>query len=330
MGRFLNVGIIQMRAYEDTVESLKTLEKALDRIMAQYHRPELVVGVECIQCNTPEPIPGPTSDYFASLAKKYGIYFIPGTVYESAPDLPEGMSYNTAPVYNPNGELIEKYRKIAPWYPWEEAAKSGDRCVVFEIPEKNTKVGVQICYDLNYPEISRTEMLMGAEVLVKLTMDPYEIYDINKHVHYTRALENQAFLVCSNCVGNYGAFTMYGHSQVISPEGHLLWEGDQEETIATVTIDLDEVTRCREYGSKFMDHYVQHLKLFNPPQPYAHDLDSAPVYKNLSEPEVNTQQYQERLEKDGVLQMGKRVILDPPVKMYRENLDAFLKAKGFL
>ena len=62
--------------------------------------------------------------------------------------------------------------------------------MVFDIPEKKTKVGVQICYDLNFPEISRNETLMGAEVLVKLTMDPQELYKLNEHYHYVRALEN--------------------------------------------------------------------------------------------------------------------------------------------
>lgn len=60
--------------------------------------------------------------------------------------------------------------------------------MVFDIPEKKTKVGVQICYDLNFPEISRNETLMGTEVLVKLMMDPQELYKLNEHYHYLRHL----------------------------------------------------------------------------------------------------------------------------------------------
>ena len=88
--------------------------------------------------------------------------------------------------------------------------------MVFDIPEKKTKVGVQICYDLNFPEISRNEALMGAEVLVKLTMDPQELYKLNEHYHYVRALENQAYLVCTNGTGFFGSHQLYGHSQIIS------------------------------------------------------------------------------------------------------------------
>ena len=95
------------------------------------------------------------------------------------PELPGGQFYNAAPIFGPDGRLIDVYRKMAPYRPAEPAVP-GRRYVVFDIPEKQTKVGVQICYDLNFPEISRNETLMGAEVLVKLTMDPTELYQINK------------------------------------------------------------------------------------------------------------------------------------------------------
>ena len=57
---------------------------------------------------------------------------------------------------------------------------------------------------------------MGAEVLVKLTMDPQELYKLNEHYHYVRALENQADLVCTNGTGFFGSHQLYGHSQIIS------------------------------------------------------------------------------------------------------------------
>lgn len=327
MDRFLNVGVIQMPIKEDTVQNYHYLEDALERIMSGYHKPELVVGVECLQSYTPEPIPGPSSDYFAGLAKKYGIYFIPGTVYEYSDTLPEGLFYNTAPVYNPEGELIDTYRKMAPWYPSEEFACPGDHYVVFEIPEKKTKIGVQICYDLNFPEVSRNETLMGAEVLVKLTMDPQELYQLNKHVHYTRALENQAYLVSTNCVGPYGGFQMYGHSQVISPEGNLIWEGAQEESIATVTLDLDLVKRCRTYGTCFMDHYLQDLKYYNFPMPYAGKIDQAEVYEQMPEPPVNVAAYDKNVSRLGVAKIGKRAVIDHDLESYRAKVDEFLKER---
>lgn len=170
-------------------------------------------------------------------------------------------------------------------------AEPGREYMVFDIPEKKTKVGVQICYDLNFPEISRNETLMGAEVLVKLTMDPQELYKLNEHYHYVRALKNQAYLVCTNGTGFFGSHHLYGHSQIISPEGHCIWEAGETPTICTMTLDLDLVARCRKYGTNFQDHYLRHLFEYNFPMPYADDFKKAPRYKEIGEGPRNVAEY---------------------------------------
>lgn len=328
MGRFLNVGILQMPVSADTAANLLYMEEKIALLMSGVHKPELIVGVECIECFTPEYIPGPMTEYFSGLARKYGIYLIPGTMYEKSDDLPEGMFYNSAPIFNPKGELVDVYRKMAPWKPSEAFAAPGNRYVVFDIPEKQTKVGVQICYDLNFPEISRAEMLMGAEVLVKLTMDPQELYLLNEHIHYARALENQAYLVSTNGVGFYNNCSLYGHSLVIDPQGKLQWEGEQTEAIATVTLDLDLVNRCRQYGTMFLDHYVQHLRDYAlPPIPYTDDFSKAPVYEHLQAAPANVYEYEADMQKIGACQLGKLVEHTPDLEQMEKNLRRFLSQR---
>lgn len=327
MGRFLNVGIIQMPVSEDTVTNLKYIEEKTQALMKSYHKPELVIGVECIECFTPEYIPGSMTEYFGSIAKNHGIYFIPGTMYEKSDDLPEGMFYNTAVVFNPKGELIGKYRKMAPWRPAEVAAEPGREYLVFDIPEKDTKVGVQICYDLNFPEISRNETLMGAEILVKLTMDPQELYNLNKYVHYTRALENQAYLVSTNGTGFFGSSHLYGNSMIISPEGQQLWEAGQEPCIYTATLDLDLVRRCRETGTIFMDHYLKHLNEYHFPMPFAEDVRKAPLFKTLGIGPRNAEEYDKNIMSSFENYLGRRVEDNLDFETYQNNLEKFLKNK---
>ncbi|MBR0599973.1 carbon-nitrogen hydrolase family protein [Sinanaerobacter chloroacetimidivorans] len=323
MGRLLNVGIIQMPVSKDTAVNLNYIEKKVNDLMGSYHRPELIVGVEGgIGYFTPQEIPGPITKYLAAIAKKHQIYFIPGTMYEKKE---EGF-YNSAPIFNPKGELLAVYRKMAPWRPAEDGALPGREYVVFDIPEKQTKVGVQICYDLNFPEISRNETLMGAEVLVKLTMDPEELYHLNKPVHYTRALENQAFLVSTNGVGFFGGTSLYGNSLVMNPEGHLLWEAGTQETVATITLDLDLVARSRIYGTIFMDHYLQHLYEYAFPMPYSNNILDAPLYTALTKAPGNIQEYENQVKEIGLLEIGKSTgdMLDT-VRL-EENLIEFLNA----
>ena len=327
MGRFLNVGIIQMPCSKDTAVNMKYLEEKVEHLMENYHKPELVVGVECIEAFTPDTIPGAMIEFFSAIARRHGIYFIPGSMYEYDPSLPEGRFYNTAVVFNPQGELIGKYRKMAPWRPGEDAAEPGREYLVFDIPEKDTKVGVQICYDLNFPEISRNETLMGAEVLVKLTMDPQELFKLNQHVHYTRALENQAYLVCTNGVGYFGGSHLYGHSQVITPEGNCVWEAEDSETFAVVTLDLDLVDRCRKYGTIFMDHYMKHLFEYNFPMPYADDFRQAPLYAKLGIAPGNADEYDTNVHPVGANTIGTRYVADLPIEEWQSNLDEFLSKK---
>ena len=327
MGRFLNVGMIQMPCSKDTAVNLKHIEEMTEKLMQSHHKPDLVVGVECIETFTPDTIPGAMTEYFAAIAKKHHIYFIPGTMYEIDESLPEGRFYNTAVVFNPDGELIGKYSKMAPWRPAEDAAQPGREYLVFDIPEKDTKVGVQICYDMNFPEISRNETLMGAEVLVKLTMDPQELFKLNQHIHYARALENQAYLVCTNGTGYFGSTHLYGHSHVITPEGNCLWEAEQSETICTVTLDLDLVTKCRKYGTIFMDHYMKHLFEYNFPMPFADDFRKAPLFEMLGIGPANAAEYDENVKETGAGSIGIRAEEHLDLEGWQKNLDEFLASK---
>jgi len=300
MGRFLNVGIIQMPVSREVEENLTHIEESIDAMMRGYHKPELIVGVEGIAGGRPETILGPMTEIFSAIAKKHHIYLIPGTISEKSDELPEGIVYNSAPIFNPEGELLNVYRKMAPWRPVERRTMPGKEYVVFDIPEKETKIGVQICYDMNFPEISRNEALMGAEVLVKLTMDPDELFKINKPLHFARALENQAYFVSTNAVGMYGGNHMYGNSMVVGPEGNTIWEAGATASVATITLDLDVVTRCRQYGTLFMDHYLQHLKEFAFPMPFAENWHKAPLFKSLEAAPANIAEYERQVLAAGV------------------------------
>lgn len=327
MERFLNIGVIQMPVSTDTAENLRYIEERVTQMMSGFRRPELIVGVECISCATPQTIPGSLTTYFGEIAKKHSIYFIPGTIYEKSDNLPEGKFYNTAPVFNPKGELIAAYRKMAPWWPLEEEIVPGRQYVVFDIPEKQTKVGVQICYDLNFPEISRNETLMGAEVLIKLTLDPQELYQLNRPIHFARALENQAFLVSTNGVGFRHGSHLYGHSMVIDPQGQLLWEAAQTEAVATITLDLDLVKRCREYGTQFIEHYLQHVRSLQLPEPFAGRESEAPLFQSLRKMPDTTAEYAGVMQELGLTQISRQADIASQDEEIKENLEKFLETK---
>ena len=145
--------------------------------------------------------------------------------------------------FAPSGELAASYRKIFPWRP-SEPYVPGDRFVVFGLD--GSTVGLDICYDAWFPEVSRHLAWLGAEVIVNVvkTTTP----DREQEVVLARAnsIANQVFTVSVNTASPIGR----GRSLVVDPEGAVLAEstGD-EETVLTLTLDLDQVARIREHGT---------------------------------------------------------------------------------
>jgi predicted amidohydrolase len=177
----------------------------------------------------------------SQIARDAGVWLIPGSICERGP---EGELFNTALVFSPDGELVARYRKMFPWRPFEPY-DAGNTFVVFDIPG-TARVGLSICYDAWFPEVSRHLAWMGAEVVVNIvkTTTP----DRAQEVVLARAnsIVNQTFTVSVNCAGPVGM----GQSIVVDPEGAVLAQSfDADPVELTTTIDLEHVTRVREFGT---------------------------------------------------------------------------------
>ncbi|MCF8010303.1 MAG: carbon-nitrogen hydrolase family protein [Clostridiales bacterium] len=278
MHSFLNLAIIQMPLSPKVKENIQYLEQKIDKLFIDRRRPDLIVGVEFgIAPRSPEPAGGEIINKLASIASKYNIYFIPGTMKL---DDGKGGFYNAAPIFNPRGKLIDTYAKMVPWdSQLEEGTIPGEKYSVFEIPEKDTRVGVQICFDADFPEISRTQTLLGAEILIQLSMDPDSIPLYYNTVKNARAIENQAYYVYTNGVGDYDNMHLRGHSSVFSPEGKTLYEAGENPTSPIITLNLDEVRTCRKHGSWHQVRTLKNLYKYRPKQPYAGCEEESPLFK---------------------------------------------------
>ena len=299
--RKLNVSVLQMPIFDTAAESLEYMNYIIEGLMWGVLRPELVVGVECGLGFEPQRIDSDFIEYLGAIAKRYQIYFIPGTFYEISDDLPEGEVYNTCPVFNPDGELIRVYRKKAPYYPVEEgiAPSSDPEYCIFEIEEKGITVGLQICYDQFFPEISRTLALEGAEIIICPSYDPAEFDHIPDVVPRCRALENELFYVWTNGVG--GAC---GNSIIVDPEGKVIYKCDSTEMTYTTCLDFSEVTEKRLYGE---DQHLNTLRYLGLDYPYAGKLDEAPVYQDWPELSVTLEDYDQRVSEIGINTMSREV-----------------------
>ncbi|WP_419497330.1 carbon-nitrogen hydrolase family protein [Bifidobacterium pullorum] len=192
------------------------------------------------------------TDELAALARECGIWLIPGTVCESNPS---GDDYNTALVFSPSGELAASYRKICPWRPYEWYTP-GDSFTVFEIPGIGC-IGLTICYDAWFPEISRQVAWMGAELIINLvrTTTPDRAQELV--LARANAIVNQTALISLNAAAPQGV----GRSIVVDPEGSVIAETeDDRETLLFTTIDFDAIRNVREHGTAGLNRPWQQFR----------------------------------------------------------------------
>ncbi len=186
-----------------------------------------------------QPLPGEAEERLADIARHHGVWLIPGSIFERE----NAVIFNTAPVIAPNGTVAARYRKMFPFRPYEPGVEAGAAFVVFDIPAV-VRIGVSICYDMWFPETTRTLVAMGAEVILHPTMTDTIDRDIELSIARASAATNQCYFFDINGVGDGGV----GRSVVVDPSGYLLHEGGHGQEIIPILVDLDRVRSERETG----------------------------------------------------------------------------------
>ncbi len=191
-----------------------------------------------------EPIPGPTTEAFCSLASQYGVAIVLN-LFERDGD----RTYDTSPVIAPDGTILGKTRMvhIADLDCFHEKGyyDPGDRgAPVYETPFG--RIGVAICYDRHFPEYMRTLALEGADLVVTPQAGavdewPDGLFEAEMRV---AAFQNGFFTALCNRVGKEPRLEFAGESFVCDPEGKVVARaGKGTEEILVCDIDLEMVQR---------------------------------------------------------------------------------------
>jgi predicted amidohydrolase len=189
-----------------------------------------------------EPLDGPRIKELQQLAADLGIWLVPGSVCERGP---EGQLFNTQLVLSPEGELAGYYRKIFPWRPFEPY-DPGDRFTTVDLAGIG-RVGLNICYDAWYPEVSRQLAWMGAEVILNVVKTTTPDRRQELILAKANAIVNQVFVVSVNCAGPTGQ----GKSIIVDPEGNTIAEaGNDAPVLLTADLDLAAVGHVRTHGTE--------------------------------------------------------------------------------
>lgn len=160
--------------------------------------------------------------------------------------------FNTAYVMD-NGRLAGVYRKLHLFslLGEDKAFSGGDQWLLAET--SLGPIGVIICYDLRFPELSRRLALEGARVICVPAQWPKPRQEHWRTLLRARAIENQLFVVSCNACGVIGKLDFFGMSMIINPKGEVLAEGGEEESELVAHLDMQVMTDWRAQIPCFND-----------------------------------------------------------------------------
>ncbi|MFN7990936.1 MAG: carbon-nitrogen hydrolase [Candidatus Micrarchaeia archaeon] len=201
-----------------------------------------------------EAIPGPATEALSRAAKENRVVLIGGSLFEK-----DGKKfYNTAVVFDDDGRLLGKYRKMhIPHDPcfFEQNYFEKGNLGYKVFPTKFGKIGVLICFDQWFPEAARTLALMGADMIFYPTAigwvegvdqaegDWKEAWEAVQRGH---SIANATAVCGVNRVGREGRMTFWGGSFISTQFGTILARGGSEESIVMAEIDLDLAKKVKE------------------------------------------------------------------------------------
>lgn len=283
MRRTIKVGLIQQSCTGNTAENMDKLKHSIEDVASKGA--ELVVLQElhntlyfCQTENTSlfdlaETIPGPSTEFYSGIASANGIVLVTSLFEKRAP----GLYHNTAVVFDKDGSIAGKYRKMHipddPAYYEKFYFTPGD--LGFEpIQTSIGKLGVQVCWDQWYPEGARLMTLKGAEILIYPTAIGWESTDtpeekarqleawvISQRGH---AIANGLPVIAVNRVGHEpdpskqtNGIQFWGNSFVAGPQGEILAQADnmKEENIVT-EVDITRSEEVRRWWPFLRDRRI--------------------------------------------------------------------------
>ena len=179
-----------------------------------------------------EEIPGPSTDVLAAACARLGVHVVCGLLEADG----EGVR-NAAVLVGPDG-LIGTYRKThLPFLGVDRFVTPGEELPVFDTPLG--RIGIEICYDLRFPEVTRSLALAGADLVVLPTNWPVEARANAELLVPARAYENRVYLLVANRVGSERTAEFCGRSQIVDPAGTRLAETDAvSEALLVADVDV--------------------------------------------------------------------------------------------
>ncbi|MCM1292804.1 MAG: carbon-nitrogen hydrolase [Bacteroides sp.] len=280
----IKIALIQLSKSADVAANRHRLAQKIREVVRESH-PDLIVNQELHDslyfcqmestdlCDLAVDIPSDATDFYADLARELNVVIVTSLFERRAP----GLYHNTAVVFERDGSIAGKYRKMHipddPAYYEKFYFTPGD--MGFQpIDTSVGRIGVLVCWDQWYPEAARLMALRGAELLIYPTAIGWESTDSEEEktrqrdawitIQRAHAVANGIPVVTVNRVGHEsdpsgatGGIQFWGSSFVAGPQGELLYMASEtDEAVATVTVDMKRSEWVRRWWPFLRDRRI--------------------------------------------------------------------------
>ncbi len=231
---------VQMEITGEPRGNFETMNRWAERTLFLYPHAKLLVFPELAYTGPVHPglEEGEVLEKFSSMARDLGVWLIPGSFYIKTAK----GKVNRAYLFSPEGEVVGHYDKIYPWRPYEDSIP-GNRTRVFDL--EGFKVGIEICYDIWFPEIALEMAELGVELIVNPVMTTTADREGEEVLVRATALFTQSYVLSVNGLGRGGV----GLSLGVDPEGKIMARAQQAEAIIPLEVLRERLNSVRERGS---------------------------------------------------------------------------------
>ncbi|MTI68905.1 MAG: carbon-nitrogen hydrolase family protein [Firmicutes bacterium] len=255
---FLRVGLCQMQVKKDKLENIKKAENMIKNLANKGAK--LIVLPEMFNCpynnsnfeEYAEKYPnGKTIKKLSDIANRENVHIVGGSIPEKDE---EGNIYNTSFIFDNNGKLLDRHRKMHLFdidveggvtFKESDVLSPGNKVTVVDTPFG--KIGIAICYDIRFPELTRLMVKKGARIVIipaafNMTTGP-------AHWELTfkaRALDNQIYMLATAPARDVNAsYHSYGNSLIVNPWGDVISRLDEKEGTIIKDLDLNKIDKIR-------------------------------------------------------------------------------------
>lgn len=256
--RKIKLALCQMNVIDSKEENLKKADSMITDAVSE--NADFIVLPEMFNCPysndkfieyAEEEKSSPTLLKISELARENNVYILAGSI----PEKNENELYNTSYLFDKNGEIIAKHRKMHLFdidvkgkitFKESDVLTPGNEFTIADT--EFGKIGIGICYDIRFPELARIMAQDGALILFypgafNMTTGPTHWQLLFR----SRALDNQVYCVgVAPALNESASYHSFGHSIIASPWGDVIAEADSSESLIISEIDLSEIKKIRE------------------------------------------------------------------------------------